>query len=156
MKVSDQWKPGALKIGKILVPVDFSAHSLKAVKHATALASGIGASVILLHVIDDPGEEIPGSPLKTRSYLAQQTKLTQSAEHQLALWAKREVRSYAAVKQYVRRGRIHRVIVNLAEKSGSGLIVIGSRGRTGLSRLLLGSVAESVVHSAHCPVLIVH
>lgn len=155
MKVSDQWKPGALKIDKILVPVDFSAHSLKAVKHATALASGIGASVMLLHVIDDPGEEIPGSPLKTRSYLAEQTKLVQGAEHQLALWAKREVRPHVTVRNYVRRGRVHRVIVNLAEKTGTGLIVIGSRGRTGLSRLLIGSVAESVVRNAHCPVLTV-
>ena len=153
MKVANQWKPGALKVEKILMPVDFSTHSLKALKHATALAAGIRASVILLHVIDDPGEEIPGSPLKTRSYLAQQTKLVQGAEHQLALWAKREVRPHAPVRHYVRRGRVHRVITGMAEKTGAGLIVIGSHGRTGLKRLLLGSVAESVVRNASCPVL---
>ena len=56
---------------------------------------------------------------------------------------------------YVRRGRKDQEIVRLAEEIGAGLIVIGSRGRGGVRRALMGSVSDSVVRHAHCPVLVV-
>jgi nucleotide-binding universal stress UspA family protein len=56
---------------------------------------------------------------------------------------------------YVRRGRKDQEIVRLAEEIGAGLIVIGSRGRAGVRRALMGSVSDSVVRHAHCPVLVV-
>jgi nucleotide-binding universal stress UspA family protein len=52
------------------------------------------------------------------------------------------------------RGRADREIVHLAEEIGAGLIVMGSRGRGGVRRALMGSVSDSVVRHAHCPVLI--
>ena len=55
----------------------------------------------------------------------------------------------------LRIGRPDREIVSLAEEINAGLIVMGSRGRGGLRRALLGSVSDSVVHHAHCPVLVV-
>ena len=55
----------------------------------------------------------------------------------------------------VRRGRRDQEIVRLGEEIGAGLIVIGSRGRAGVRRALMGSVADSVVRHAHCPVLVV-
>ena len=56
---------------------------------------------------------------------------------------------------YVRRGRKDQEIVRLGEEIGAGLIVIGSRGHGGVRRALMGSVADSVVRHAHCPVLVV-
>ena len=56
---------------------------------------------------------------------------------------------------YVRRGRKDQEIVRLAEDIGAGLIIIGSRGRAGVRRALMGSVSDSVVRHAHCPVLVV-
>jgi nucleotide-binding universal stress UspA family protein len=56
---------------------------------------------------------------------------------------------------HLRRGRKDQEIVRLAEQIGAGLIVIGSRGRGGVRRALMGSVSDSVVRHAHCPVLVV-
>jgi nucleotide-binding universal stress UspA family protein len=61
----------------------------------------------------------------------------------------------AVQEAYVRRGRKDQEIVRLAEEIGAGLIVIGSRGRAGVRRALMGSVSDSVVRHAHCPVLVV-
>jgi nucleotide-binding universal stress UspA family protein len=52
-------------------------------------------------------------------------------------------------------GVVEREIVHLAEDLGAGLIVMGSRGRTGMRRALMGSVSDSVVRHAHCPVMVV-
>jgi len=56
---------------------------------------------------------------------------------------------------YFRRGRKDQEIVHLSEEIGAGLIVMGSRGRGGVRRALMGSVSDSVVRHAHCPVLVV-
>jgi nucleotide-binding universal stress UspA family protein len=53
------------------------------------------------------------------------------------------------------RGRADREVVNLSEEIGAGLIIMGSRGLGGVRRALMGSVSDSVVRHAHCPVLIV-
>lgn len=58
-------------------------------------------------------------------------------------------------KAHLRMGRPDREIVNLAGEIDAGLIVMGSRGRGGISRALMGSVSDSVVRHAHCPVLVV-
>ncbi len=61
----------------------------------------------------------------------------------------------SAVQAHVRLGRPDEEIVVLAEEMGAGLIVVGSRGLGGLRRVLMGSVSDSVVRHAHCPVLVV-
>src|SRR3712207_359381 len=61
----------------------------------------------------------------------------------------------AVQEAHLRRGRKDQEIVRLAEEIGAGLIVIGSRGRGGVRRALMGSVSDSVVRHAHCPVLVV-
>jgi nucleotide-binding universal stress UspA family protein len=59
------------------------------------------------------------------------------------------------IESYVRQGRPDQEIVNLAEEIGAGLIVMGSRGLSGMRRALMGSVFASVVKHAHCPVFVV-
>ena len=59
------------------------------------------------------------------------------------------------IESYLRQGRPDQEIVNLAEKIGAGLIVMGSRGLRGMRRALMGSVSDSVVKHAHCPVFVV-
>ena len=56
---------------------------------------------------------------------------------------------------YCRKGRVDQEIVELGEEIGAGLIVMGSRGLGGLRRALMGSVSDSVVRHAHCPVMVV-
>ena len=56
---------------------------------------------------------------------------------------------------HLRRGREDQQIVDLGEEIGAGLIVMGSSGRGGIRRVLMGSVSDSVVRHAHCPVLVV-
>jgi len=61
----------------------------------------------------------------------------------------------AVQEAHLRRGRKDQEIVRLAEEIGAGLIVLGSRGRGGVRRALMGSVSDSVVRHAHCPVMVV-
>jgi nucleotide-binding universal stress UspA family protein len=58
-------------------------------------------------------------------------------------------------QSHLRMGEVEREIVHLAEDLGAGLIVMGSRGRRGMRRALMGSVSDSVVRHAHCPVMVV-
>ena len=71
--------------------------------------------------------------------------------------AVRKVRSLGGevAQAHLMEGRAPQAIVSLAEDSGIGVIVMGSRGRGGVSRTLMGSVSDSVVRHAHCPVLVV-
>lgn len=142
-------------IRQILVPVDFSEHSSAALDYAAGLARMAGASVDVLHVWQVPIFEPPG-PLvpeaATSLWEAARRNAEQAVETFRAAASKRgiAVRSSKAVA-----GTPANAIVDVAESGGYDLIVIGTHGRTGISRALIGSVAERVVRHAHCPVLAV-
>ena len=143
-------------LNRILVPVDFSAHSEKAIRYATTLANKFGARLSLLHVIEDPFVTgawqaevfVPHIPELLNDLIS--AAETQMAEHKKQLAAHGFL-----IETLVITGRPASAIVEEASAGRFDLIVMGTHGRTGLSHALLGSVAERVVQKAPCAVLTV-
>lgn len=147
-----QEQPPSLRLRTILAPVDFSARSLKALDIAVSLARQFGADIILLHVKDTI---IPPTRYESASIRRLRREVWLDGKRRLAALASKRVKPLVAVRHHVAQGSPHAVIVDIAAKSQADLIVMASEGRTGLKRVLIGSVAERVVRHAGCPVLIV-
>jgi universal stress protein A len=138
----------------ILVPTDFSEASELALRAAIRLAQTFHAAIEVFHVDIDPALLLP-PPLDAIS-------MPVLFEHVLAETADRLERITGEVRKagvtgtsFDQVGRSHTAIVERARLVSAGLIVIGSHGRHGLTRALLGSVAEKVVQHAPCAVLVV-
>jgi nucleotide-binding universal stress UspA family protein len=135
-------------IRTILVPTDFSAHSANAFRLACSLARDCGAQVVVLHVLTHPevayteGVILPPPEAYEQRWREQLDRL-QPPDRAVRL-ERRLVYGYPADK-----------ILRVAEETRCGLIVMGTHGWTGLTRLVMGSVAERVVRRAPCPVLTV-
>lgn len=136
----------------VLHATDFSAGADAARREAMRMARLLGADLIIVHVVEDiiVGPEVPVADLE-RVYEAQ------------VAWAERELAARAAegraagieTRTEVLRGSTPDAIVRAAEAHGASLVVVGTHGRGGVRRLLLGSVAERIVRIAPCPVLTV-
>ncbi len=142
-----------MDIKKILCPTDFSDTSEKAFEYAIFLATAHKAELVLLHVVDhlqgfDHYEILALTPME----IAQ--KLEKRAEEHLDDLMNR-AKDSVAVEKAVRNGKTSVEICEAAREAQADVIVIGSHGRTGLSHVLIGSVAETVVRHADCPVLVV-
>lgn len=142
-------------IKRILVPIDFSSPSLHALDYALELARASKAKVQILHVIEPPyavGPLDPGGFNIEVVYGA----IERSARAEMAgLAARLEAKGLRAAT-YLETGPAHAEIINAAKKLKADLIIMSTHGRTGLSHLFLGSVAERVVRGASCPVLTLH
>ena len=142
-------------IRHILVPTDFSIPSDEAVDYAVALGERFGATVHLIHVLNDPMTTtgawefyVPDTPeVRERRHTEAKDRLCMIA----ALHANEGVR----IRTEVRFGSPTDEIAAAAIAYGSDLVVMGTHGRTGLPHLLLGSIAERVIRTAPCPVLAV-
>ncbi len=139
---------------RILVPTDFSDASDAALAYARAIGRQFSASVHLLHVFDDPfasgafvADGIGLMPVELRESLFKDAR-TRLADR-LAAHAQLIPGSSSALVV----GPASRRIVEYAAENEMDLIVMGTHGRGGLAHALLGSVAERVVRTAHCPVL---
>jgi nucleotide-binding universal stress UspA family protein len=143
-------------LDRILVPVDFSPPSDRAIRYATTLANKFGARVSLLHVVDDPF--VTGA-WQAEAFIASVPELL----NELMMGARThlgELKTELATQGFivdtaVITGPPARAIVEHASAGHFDLIVMGTHGRAGLSHALLGSVAERVVQKAPCPVLTV-
>ncbi len=139
-------------IGTILVPVDLTEASEPALAYALFLAARIGASVDVLHVAKVPGITLgidsPPTSLASFAFADQHQRMSQLLDS--ARQAGVTLRGRLAV------GVPETLICEIASDGGYDLIVMGTDGRTGIARLIMGSVAESVVRRAPCPVLTVH
>lgn len=140
----------------ILVPHDFSSSA----NHAAALARDEaklhGATIMLLHVVDLPGQLKPetvivpdatGAPINIKDYAVSQ------AETHLADIVERLGKDGANAQSFIRLGKPEDEIVRFAAENNVDLIVMGTHGRTGLAHMLVGSVAERVVRTSKVPVL---
>ena len=144
----------SVRIKSILVPIDFSEYSKKALRYAVRFAEEFGSSITLLHVVErviQPPEgygalEVPAFDLGL---------LQKHAAAKLSSLAQEEIDELVPVKTLVRSGAGYNEIVTVAKEEGTDLIIIATHGRTGLKHLLLGSTAERVVRHAPCPVLTV-
>lgn len=146
-------------LGPILVPVDFSAPSEAALLCALELGRCLQRSVMVLHVIHDPGS-MPGyySRALKKKQLA---RIEDGAAEMLDEFLKRVAKAHADL---LKRKQLESMLVSglpssrileVADKIGASMIVMGSMGLTGWKHLLIGSVAEQVVHLASMPVTVV-
>lgn len=139
------------KIQRILVPVDFSETSKRALEYAYLFVKSFDAKLDVLHVwrpSEYAGDEMV---VLTRSEpeLTLSTYLRNHADQQLTAFLK----DVPHAKQMLEAGDPAHVIAKVAGEGGYDLIIMGTHGRTGLSHLMMGSVAEKVVRLAPCPVL---
>lgn len=141
---------------RILVPIDFSPASEVAVSCALSLADRYVGSVRLLHAW---AEFVPPQP--DLMFWANRHPITHDQMHEEAeRWMRDFVRSQGLaerknVSSAVIEGVADAIILATAEEMAADLVVMGTHGRTGIPRLLIGSVAEKVVRQATCPVLTV-
>lgn len=141
-----------MRIRRIVVPTDFSACADHARDVAVSLARDVGARVTLLHVV----EPIVAGDLygvSEAGWLDEEHR--RSAKKRIAESAERLHKRGVRCQALVRDGSAAATIVETAGTAAGALIVMGTHGRSGFSRLLIGSVAEQVVRSAGCPVLTV-
>jgi universal stress protein A len=139
---------------KILVPVDFSACSAKALDYALAFARPAHAEIILLHVVEPVCLPMYGQEI-TADYSALQASLRNTAREHLAEFSRGKGAADSPMKLRVSEGSSWGEIVDTAKREGVDLIVLSTHGHTGLRHVLLGSTAERVVRHATCPVLVV-
>jgi universal stress protein A len=155
MNVTDSPKPAPgsniPRLQRILVTTDLSKESCKAFRYAVTLA-GSGAAIDVLTVVDKPSfmagmEAVPIAKTVGEAHAEAEKRLTDMLEA--------EVPPSVEVNPIVREGKPEAVILEVAKERKIDMIVMSTHGHSGVKRALLGSVAERVVRSAPCPVLVV-
>jgi nucleotide-binding universal stress UspA family protein len=141
-----------LGIRAILVPIDFSVHSRRALKYAVPLAAQSGASLRLIYVVEPtvyPADlgfgqvVLPGV----------EDELRQKGAEELAELIETEIGNRVSATATVRTGTPSKEILAEAEEAGVDLIVVATHGHSGVEHVLFGSTAERIVRKAKCPVL---
>jgi nucleotide-binding universal stress UspA family protein len=158
----------ALDFKRILCPVDLSSFSLEALKLAVKMTRASGASLYLLHVIDNPFDElymssiVQADPALLGLYKSEPMKRARivratedHSEVLLRQFSNEWVGALPKVRYRIESGEPFEAILDTADMTRADLIVLATHGRTGIKRLIIGNVAEKVVRYAPCPVLIV-
>ena len=152
-----------MKLTRILAPTDLSRYSGFAMEWAAYLAQCLQAELVLLHVLtDEEGriiEEVVGEgavvqvPKGIRHEVVADRQKKLRMQYEMVV--PRGLQASLKVEEMVRIGVPFLEVVKVAKDKDVDLIVMGTHGRTGLAHVLIGSVAEKVVHHAHCGVLTV-
>ncbi|MFC5278572.1 universal stress protein [Halorubrum rubrum] len=144
---------------RILIPTDGSDVAEAAVDHALDLAEKYDAEVHALYVVDiDSVNYSLGTEQVDRlkqGRFDEMEELKERADEATGVVAGRGADRGVTVVEHVSGGRPHKVIADYAEDNGMDLVVMGSHGRAGVRRALLGSVTERTLRSTHVPVLVV-
>ena len=144
-------------IKKIICPVDFSEPSLAALQSAVALAQKYTAKIILVHAVTEIDPAPSPSYTLNHNFMDQipqiMAQIRENAQQALQQQVDTIVQKGVAVEPRVLTGAPAANIVRLADEAQADLIVMATHGRSGLSGLVFGSVAEKVVRTATCAVL---
>ncbi len=146
---------------KILLPTDGSEYANKAAKQAIWIARQSGAELMVINVIETsslvglPAEDLI---VRIREMLKEEGQKSLEKISDMVMESKEEDECQKDVKLSldIKEGSPSDVIIKTVEREGIDLVVMGTSGKHGLDRFLLGSVTENVVRSASCPVLVVH
>ncbi len=143
-----------MRIKRILLPTDLSEASISAFKYAKSLAEKYGASIYVLHILENlpPVLAIHALDLTVDRV---EKNMEENARNQLERIVKENLKTKNKVQIFIRKGLVDDEIVKFADEKKIDLIVMGTHGRTGIEYTLLGSIAEKVVRKAKCPVLTV-
>jgi nucleotide-binding universal stress UspA family protein len=142
----------------ILVPIDGSPASQRGLEEAIKIAKQTGASLHLFHVIDDPFtalglDEALETPREVERMLAENAR--RIADEGLSAARAEGVQAQSEIED-CRHGPLWELVADAARTWKADLIVVGTHGRRGLTRMLVGSDAEQIVRGAPVPVLLVH
>ncbi len=150
---SDQKVSSALSIKNVLFPTDFSPTSESALPYATAICRRFRSKLHLAHVLSDAGLlMMTGGVDYVSMGTIYEDAHNEASERLGEICAHLETVPH---RTYVRHGSVWKNLAELIEANEIDLIIVGTHGRTGLGKLLLGSVAEEILRHASCPVLTV-
>ncbi|MBR3112780.1 MAG: universal stress protein [Methanobrevibacter sp.] len=138
---------------RILVPTDGSEFAKKAEKHALFLARASGAEIFAVSVTEN--NFVNGLPLDDEVYQLNQI-LKERSEENLKEFDELNDNNDLKITHVIREGSPAKVILEVAKEEDIDLIVMGSSGKSGFDRFIMGSVADKVVNSAKCAVLVIH
>ena len=145
-------------VKKILAPIDFSEHSMEAMRGAMELAKDVGAEVHLMHVIAPHHHFIP-LPLATSGEesreLVREAAMIEQAEEELARIKKDDFGDSKNVTTFAVVGHPVQKLVDYAKEQAIDLIVMATHGRSGIEHVLLGGTTEKIVRNAPCSVLVI-
>lgn len=143
----------------ILVPIDFSAHARAAVRQACVLADCLKAPLIIIHVVHDP-EDMPGyfARMAKKKHLTRMEDIAEEMLDEFIAGLRKEMPESQSLKK-AEKALVLGVpvprILEVAKKTNSCMIVMGSKGLTGLKHIMLGSKATQLVQLSPIPVTIV-
>lgn len=139
---------------KILVPLDGSPLAEAVLPHAEALAKSEHAEIIILRVPNAPVSEfLSRDPMIAEMIHADMEKESEEYVHnKVAALEKENIK----VTGITKAGPVPDTILNVADETHADIIAMSTHGRTGISRWLMGSVADKIIHHAHIPVMLIH
>ena len=140
------------KFSKVLVAVDGSEYSMNAAEYAISITRQYGSELIALHVITSDVSTVASV------FLPQMDEIKKNAQEYFDKIRRKGEEASGDIQlrtELISSPSVVGGIIDFAEKENIDLIVVGTKGRSGLKKLLLGSVASGIVNYAHCPVMIV-
>lgn len=139
-------------IKKILIPTDGSEHSMRAAEYGISIAKMVGAQILVVFVVD---EVVLDQLAKITEREAAERELKEDGKGYVNYVLSMVEKKGVSASSLIEVGSPFEQIVNIAKDSNVDLIVMGTYGRRGAERILIGSVAERVIGYASCPVLVV-
>ena len=150
---------------KILVPLDGSDHSLRALKIAVRMAKKLGGKLTLIHVysvsvrplvMPEPATlTTPGFPVMTAAEVSKVVEAARKAGASILADGEQRVKAEGVqVETALKEGHTVQEIIETAKEGGYDLIVMGARGISKIREMLLGSVSDGVIRNAPCPILV--